>query len=76
LPRGGADDFAPVALRHGVAILPGSTCSPSNRCTEYLRLPFCLEPGEIRDGIRRLARAWKAYAPAPVRERAGLHVVV
>ena len=76
LPHGDADEFAPVALRHGVAILPGSTCSPSNRCSEYLRLPFCLEPGQIRDGIRRLARAWKTYAPAPSRERSGLHVVV
>ena len=76
LPRGDADEFAPAALRHGVAILPGSTCSPGNRCSEYLRIPFCLEPGQIRDGIRRLARAWRSYAPAPARARARLHVVV
>jgi DNA-binding transcriptional MocR family regulator len=75
LPRGDADDFAPVALRHGVAILPGSTCSPSNRCAEYLRLPFCLEPQEIRDGVRRLARAWRSYDPAPRGAREGLVVV-
>jgi DNA-binding transcriptional MocR family regulator len=76
LPRGDADEFAPVALRHGVAILPGSTCSPSGRCTEYVRLPFCLDPDQIRDGIRRLSRAWRAYNPVPRRARSGLHVVV
>ncbi|MGH9442264.1 MAG: PLP-dependent aminotransferase family protein [Thermoanaerobaculia bacterium] len=76
LPHGDAEDFAPLALRHGVAILPGSTCSPTGRFSEYLRLPFCLEPQQIRDGVRRLARAWRAYEPAPKASRAGLHVVV
>lgn len=76
LPHGDADEFAPIALRHGVAILPGSTCSPTGGCSEYLRLPFCLEPQQIRDGVRRLARAWRAYDTAPKTSRAGLHVVV
>lgn len=68
LPRGNAEEFAPIAQRHGVAILPGSLFSPSNGFSEYVRLPFCLEPREIRDGVRRLARAWKAYVPARARE--------
>lgn len=78
LPRGSADEFAETAARHGVAILRGSTCSPTNGSADHLRLPFCLAPDEVRDGIRRLARAWAQYEPA--RERAGarqpLHVVV
>ena len=76
LPHGNADEFAPVALRHGVAILPGSTCSPTGRFSEWIRLPFCLEPQQIRDGVRRLARAWQTYDPAPKTSSAGLHVVV
>jgi DNA-binding transcriptional MocR family regulator len=76
LPRGDAQEFSILARRHGVAILPGSTCSPTNSHSEFLRLPFCLEPAEIREGIRRLERAWKSYSPTPRQRRAGLHVVV
>ena len=76
LPRGDAREFATVARRHGVAILPGSTCSPTDSHPEYLRLPFCLDPPEIREGIRRLEQAWKSYSPAQKQRRSGLHVVV
>jgi DNA-binding transcriptional MocR family regulator len=76
LPRGNAAEFAGVALRHGVSVLPGPTCSPSNGCAEFLRLPFVLEPPKIREGLRLLARAWSAYAPAKRRERASLEVLV
>lgn len=70
IPRGNASELAQVALRHGVSVLPGSTCSPRNGFADYLRLPFVLEPEQIRQGIRRLAEAWRAYSPAPRRERA------
>ena len=78
LPRGNAEDFGAAAARHGVAILPGSTCSPTRGSAAYLRLPFCLPPDEIRDGVRRLARAWKEYEPEAPRRPAErpLHVVV
>ena len=76
LPRGNAVEFARAALRHGVSILPGTICSPSNGCSEYLRLPFVLEPAKIREGVRLLAEAWSAYAPAPRKERAALEVLV
>ncbi|HEV8117749.1 MAG TPA: PLP-dependent aminotransferase family protein, partial [Thermoanaerobaculia bacterium] len=59
-----------------VSILPGTICSPSNGCSEYLRLPFVLEPPKIREGVRLLAEAWSAYAPAPRKERAALEVLV
>ena len=75
LPRGNAAEFARVALRHGVSVLPGTTCSPSNGCAEFLRIPYVLEPAKIREGIRLLARAWNAYAPAD-RKRAALEVLV
>src|SRR5215471_3240402 len=78
LPRGNAVEFGRVAQRHGVSILPGTICSPSNGCAEFLRLPFVLEPAKIREGVRLLAEAWRAYAPAPApaRERAALEVLV
>ena len=78
LPRGDSEELAAVALRHGVAILPGSMFSPTNRCRDFIRLPFCLDPREIRDGIRRLARAWNAYVPSRERESVAAlqHVVV
>ncbi len=76
LPRGNAAEFAGVALRHGVSVLPGPTCSPSNGFAEFLRLPYVLEPPKIREGLRLLARAWSAYAPAKRRERTSLEVLV
>jgi DNA-binding transcriptional MocR family regulator len=63
LPRGEADAFAQVALRHGVAVVPGTLASPSGGCGDWLRLPFVLEPEPMREGVERLARAWAAYAP-------------
>jgi DNA-binding transcriptional MocR family regulator len=78
LPRGDAEEFGAVARRHGVAILPGSVFSPSDAHADHIRLPFCLTPEEIRDGVRRLARAWGEYVPAGGRNREErpLHVVV
>ncbi|HEV3457924.1 MAG TPA: PLP-dependent aminotransferase family protein [Thermoanaerobaculia bacterium] len=60
LPRGNAEELARHALRHGVAIVPGPTCSPRDAWENYLRLPFVLAQGELNEGIARLARAWEA----------------
>ncbi len=46
LPRGNAAEFARVALRHGVSVLPGATCSPSNGCSEFLRDSLRARAGE------------------------------
>jgi len=64
IPRGNASELAQVAARHGVSVLPGPICSPTNGFGDHLRLAFVPEPEEIREGIERLARAWAAYAPA------------
>jgi DNA-binding transcriptional MocR family regulator len=64
LPRGNAEELARHALRHGVGLVPGPTCSPRDAWESYLRLPFVLEQEEMLEGIARLARAWEAYAPA------------
>ncbi len=73
LPQGNASDFAEVAMRHGVAIVPGPTFCPEEGGQEYLRLPFCLDGNRLESGIRRLARAWAAYAPISSEARAPLH---
>jgi DNA-binding transcriptional MocR family regulator len=71
LPRGNAEELARLALRQGVAIVPGPTCSPRDAWESYLRMPFVLPGDAMREGIARLARAWAAYPcashPAPTR---------
>lgn len=64
LPRGNAEELARHALRHGVGLVPGPTCSPRDAWESWLRLPFVLEQEQMLEGIARLARAWEAYAPA------------
>lgn len=76
LPRGAAAEFAQVAARQGVAVLPGSVCSPSNGFADHLRLAFVPEPAEIREGIERLARAWEKHAAARETSRARVGVIV
>lgn len=76
LPHGSAAEFARVALRHGVSVLPGNLASPEGRFADHLRLPFVLECEVIREGVDRLARAWSAYAPAERLGRQKLGVLV
>ena len=61
LPAGDAREFAQVALRHGVVILPGPTMSIAEQHAQRVRLPFLAEPDTLRTGIHRLAAAWKEY---------------
>ncbi|HXM76134.1 MAG TPA: PLP-dependent aminotransferase family protein [Thermoanaerobaculia bacterium] len=76
LPRGNAGEFAQVAARHGVSVLPGPVCSPSNGFADFLRLAFVPEPAEIREGVDRLARAWEKYAVRRDSARARVGVIV
>jgi DNA-binding transcriptional MocR family regulator len=71
LPQGDANAFAQVALRHGVAVVPGTLASSSGGFTDRLRIPFVLDAAPMREGVERLARAWTAYAgPGGKRARA------
>lgn len=76
MPRGNAAEFAQVAARNGVAVLPGQVCSPSNSFTDHLRLAFVPEPNEIREGVERLARAWDKYAGVRDTARVRVGVIV
>jgi DNA-binding transcriptional MocR family regulator len=76
LPEGAASEFAQVALRHGVSVVPGPLASPDGGFDDHLRLPYVLGPEQMEEGVRRLARAWEVYAPSPRRARASLGVLV
>jgi len=76
LPGGNADEFAQVALRHGVSVVPGPLASPDGGFSDHLRLPFVLDRERMEEGVRRLGRAWSAYAAAARRERPTLDVLV
>ena len=76
LPRGNATELAQVALRHGVAIVPGSVNSPDGGFADYVRLPFVQEPEAIEDGVKRLARAWLEYEATTHEPRGHLGVIV
>ena len=69
LPRGDADAFVQVALRHGVKVVSGSLLACDRSCADYLRLQFLQEPGVVREGLARLARAWEAFAALEGRPR-------
>jgi DNA-binding transcriptional MocR family regulator len=76
LPRGDANTFAQVALRHGVAVVPGTLASPDGGCADRLRLPYVLEAAPMKEGVERLARAWEAYAGTSGKRRSAAGVLV
>ncbi|WP_128976194.1 PLP-dependent aminotransferase family protein [Streptomyces roseicoloratus] len=63
LPYGDGVSFAQLALRHGVAVLPGSTMDALGGSTRMLRLHFLLPHDTLVAAVRRLAAAWAEYAP-------------
>ncbi|MGE5413767.1 MAG: PLP-dependent aminotransferase family protein [Syntrophomonadaceae bacterium] len=76
LPEGDANAFAQVALRHGVAVVPGTLTSPAGGCGDRLRLPFVLDAAPMKEGVERMARAWAAYAGREIRARGAAGVLV
>jgi DNA-binding transcriptional MocR family regulator len=57
-----AGTLAQLALRYGVVILPGNVMSADDSYSQYVRLPFLLDPPLITEGIARLSRAWESQA--------------
>ncbi|GAA2007032.1 PLP-dependent aminotransferase family protein [Nocardiopsis rhodophaea] len=64
LPRGDGGAFAQAALRHRVAVLPGSGLDAADSSRDYLRLHFIASPKELSEAVRRLAVAWRGFAPS------------
>ncbi|GAA2792474.1 PLP-dependent aminotransferase family protein [Streptomyces showdoensis] len=75
LPYGDGVSFAQIALRHGVAVLPGSTMDALGGSTRRLRLHFLLEPALLSEAVRRLAAAWAEYAPGAAAGHAALNAL-
>ncbi len=61
LPHGDGDTFAQTALRHGVAVLPGSGLDASGASKDHVRLHFLASPDDLTEAVRRLAVAWRVY---------------
>jgi DNA-binding transcriptional MocR family regulator len=76
LPSGDASAFAQVALRHGVAVLPGGALDAAGGNTDRLRIPFTATADEISDAVERLGRAWDAYQHAGGPAPASVHAIV
>ena len=63
LPEGDGNSFAQTALRHGLAILPGSGLDVTGYSDAYVRLHFRARPEELTEAVARLTTAWQAYHP-------------
>ncbi|GAB2962431.1 aminotransferase-like domain-containing protein [Saccharothrix stipae] len=67
LPDADSASYAQVALRHGVAVLPGGSLDPTGGSADRLRLPFTAEPPVIGAAVAALAAAWRAFAAESTR---------
>jgi DNA-binding transcriptional MocR family regulator len=76
LPYGSAGEFSQVASRFGVSIVPGTVASTDGGYDDYVRLPFGHPPAVLEEGIQRLARAWRAYAPGGQERGQNVAVIV
>ena len=67
LPDVDAASYAQVALRHGVAVLPGGSLDPTGGSADRLRVPFTAEPPVISAAVAALAAAWRAFGTESTR---------
>ncbi|BAL88593.1 putative GntR-family transcriptional regulator [Actinoplanes missouriensis 431] len=68
LPSGDGGSFTQVALRHGVAVLPGAGLDAGGGSGDRLRVQFMASEEELGEAVRRLADAWREYEARPSRE--------
>jgi DNA-binding transcriptional MocR family regulator len=61
IPGGDAREFAQVAQRYGVTVVPGQVLSAGGGHADRLRLPFVNEAPVLEEAARRLSLAWSAY---------------
>jgi DNA-binding transcriptional MocR family regulator len=77
LPRGaGGDEFSQLALRHGVAVSPGSSFSPAEEHLDHIRVCFGLDPDTLRRAVPKLADAWRELESGAAAGRTGRVVAV
>jgi DNA-binding transcriptional MocR family regulator len=61
LPDAAAENFAQVALRHGVAVATSRALSVSGDHGDRIRISFSGPPDVLGEGISRLATAWRTF---------------
>jgi DNA-binding transcriptional MocR family regulator len=76
LPEGDATSFARVATAHGVTIVPGPMTSVDGNFADRMRLPYVLDSEGMREGVDRLAAAWREYEPEATGLPRAVRVVV
>ncbi|MFD1202118.1 PLP-dependent aminotransferase family protein [Leucobacter albus] len=59
-PGSDGSRLAADALAHGVAIASGETFTNNDTHRDHIRVGFVQPPGELREGLSRLATAWAA----------------
>lgn len=65
LPHGSGDEFAQVALRHGVAVAAGSATALDDEFIDRIRISYSPPPERLRAAVERLERAWAEYSGWP-----------
>jgi DNA-binding transcriptional MocR family regulator len=76
IPSPDAHAFAEQALRHGVAITPGSSLAPDDSHQDYLRINFVVDEDLMESAVDRLEAAWKAHRSAAGPQREAVEVKV
>jgi DNA-binding transcriptional MocR family regulator len=77
LPRGASgDEFCQLALRHGVAVSPGSSFSPAEEHLDHIRVCFGLDPDTLVRAVPKLADAWRELETGGAAGRASRVVAV
>lgn len=67
VPSVDTTDFAAVADRYGVHIMPGERCGIGDAYSDHLRICFDRDPEVLREAVVRLAQAHQDVARMPVR---------
>ena len=76
MPRGDAREFAQVAQRYGVSVVPGQVLSADGGHSDRLRLPFVHEAPVLEEAVRRLALAWELYSGGRAGAEAPASIIV
>jgi DNA-binding transcriptional MocR family regulator len=61
LPGGNGDALAQHALRHGVAVAPGSATAPDARFADHIAVSFTADEPTLKRAVGLLALAWRDY---------------
>ena len=76
IPRGDAREFAQVAQRYGVSVVPGQVLSADGGHADRLRLPFVHEAAVLEEAARRLGLAWELYSGGRAGTEATASIIV